>query len=249
MSAPSWVVDRPIAHRGLHDPGRRVIENTLSAARAAVEAGYAIECDVQWTADGEAVVFHDFTLDRLTSAAGPVSAHTASALGSMAITGSDGDKIPSLQQLLDEIARRVPLIVEIKSRFDGDMRLTGRVCEILASYDGPVAVKSFDPDIVAEVRRQAPDLVRGIVAESHYSHPSYAQLTPERKHALANLLHFEESRPQFISWQVKHLPAAAPFLSRLLGGCPVMTWTVRTPEDRERAALHADQIVFEGFRP
>jgi hypothetical protein len=140
-------------------------------------------------------------------------------------------------------------VVEIKSRFDGDMALTRRTCEVLASYGGPTVIKSFDPQIVAEVRRIAPGILRGIVAESHHTDKSYASLTAEQKHALGNLLHFEMSQPQFVSWRVGDLPAAAPYLSRLLGQLPLMTWTVRTPEDRERAAKHADQIVFEGFRP
>jgi hypothetical protein len=140
-------------------------------------------------------------------------------------------------------------VVEIKSRYTGDMTLTRRTCELLASYDGPAAIKSFDPAVVAEVRRIAPGIPRGIVAESSHTDKSYSGLTQAQKHALGNLLHFEESQPQFISWRVADLPAAAPYLCRLLGKLPVMTWTVRTPEDRERAARHADQMVFEGFRP
>jgi hypothetical protein len=87
------------------------------------------------------------------------------------------------------------------------------------------------------------------VAESHYDHPSWSELDAATKHELANLLHFGRTMPDFLSWHVRDLPAAAPYLCRLLGQRPVMTWTVRTPEDEARAAAHADQIVFEGFRP
>ena len=129
------------------------------------------------------------------------------------------------------------------------MSLTRRTCEILAGYRGPVCVKSFDPAVIATVRAIAPDLTRGIVAESHHGDKSYGRLTPEQKHSLGNLLHFEASQPHFLSWKVADLPTAAPYLARLLGKLPLMTWTVRTPEERERAGKHADQMVFEGFVP
>jgi glycerophosphoryl diester phosphodiesterase len=249
MSVPSWLVAAPIAHRGLHDKANGILENTLSAAEAAVARGFPIECDVQLTSDGDAVVFHDFTLERLTGEAGAVVERTSAALSAVAVTGSASDRIPTLTEFLDRIGGRVPLVVEIKSRFNGDMRLTERTCEILQGYRGPVCVKSFDPAVIAHLRLRSPGLVRGIVAESHYTHPTYDFMTSDQKHGLANLLHFEQSQPQFLSWHVGDLPAAAPYLARLLGRLPVMAWTVRTPEARARAGQFADQMVFEGFLP
>jgi glycerophosphoryl diester phosphodiesterase len=249
MSNLSWLVAKPIAHRGLHDKANGIVENTMTAAEAAIAGGFAIECDVQLTADGDAVVFHDFTLDRLTGETGEVRARKTAALGGIAIAGSASDTIPTLTRFLDRIGGRVPLVVEIKSRFDGDMALTKRTCEVISAHSGPIVIKSFDPAIIAEVRRIAPGIPRGIVAESQHTDKSYNALSAEQKHALGNLLHFEESQPQFISWHVKDLPAGPPYLCRVLGRLPVMTWTVRTPEDRARAAQYADQMVFEGFRP
>lgn len=244
-----WLVQRPIAHRGLHDLGRGVPENSLSAAEAAIAGGFGIECDVQLSADGEAMVFHDFVLDRLTDESGSVASRRAEALGAIGLTGS-ADRIPSLRQFLDAIDGRTPVIVEIKSRFDGALALTRRTVEILAERrQQPVVIKSFDPDIVAAVRELAPDLPRGIVAMNSYSYGDYAHLDPERKHALANLLHFERSQPHFVSWKVADLPCAAPYLCRNVLGLPLMTWTVRTAEDRQTAKNHADQMVFEGFTP
>jgi len=248
MSAPTWVTATPIAHRGLHDPDKGIIENTLTAASAAVAAGFAIECDVQDTADGDAVVFHDHDLDRLTAERGLVRERRIAELTSITI-GSTADRIPTFAGFLDHIGGKVPLIVEIKSRFDGDMRLTRRVCEVIAGYSGPLAIKSFDPAVIATVREIAPNVPRGIVAESQYQHPSWDNLSQEKKRELANLLHFDDSRPQFLSWHVNDLPTAAPHLGRLLGGLPVMAWTVRTPEQRDVANRYADQMVFEGFMP
>jgi glycerophosphoryl diester phosphodiesterase len=140
-------------------------------------------------------------------------------------------------------------VVEIKSRFDGDLRLTRRVVEVLAGRSDPVAIKSFDPRIVAALRMLAPERPRGIVAMSQYDYPDFEKVPADEKRAMANLLHFSEMDPDFISWHVKDLPHCGPHLCRTQLGLPVMTWTVRTPEDIARARRHADQMVFEGFRP
>lgn len=244
-----WLTARPIAHRGLHDVANGIIENSLSAADGAVAGRYGIECDVQLSADGEAMVFHDFVLDRLTGETGPVSARSAAELGGISLKGS-GDRIPTLTALLDRVAGRVPLVIEIKSRFDGDLALTRRTVELVKQRAGqPIVIESFDPAIVAALRALAPAIPRGIVAMNDYAYGDYDKLDAGQKHALANLLHFNESRPDFLSWKVADLPSAAPFLSQKALGLPVTAWTVRTPEERERARNHSDQMVFEGFRP
>lgn len=248
MNAPDWLTARPIAHRGLHDRAAGIPENTLAAADAAIAGNFGIECDVQLSSDGEAMVLHDFALGRLTEAEDEVRTRRASELEALAVAGT-AERIPTLRTLLDRIGGRVPLVVEIKSRFDGHLALAERTAATVRGYAGPLALKSFDPDIVGALASLAPDRPRGIIAESHNDGPSYAALSPERRRALANLLHLDESRPDFLSWRVADLPCAATFLCRRLAGMPVMTWTVRTEEDRAAAAAHADQMVFEGFRP
>ena len=247
-NAPGWLTARPIAHRGLHDRAAGLPENTIGAAEAAIARGYAIECDVQLSADGEAMVFHDEALGRLTGESGRVRERRADDLRRLAVAGSP-ERVPTLPDFLGAIAGRTPLVVEVKSRHDGDLALARRTAAVVAAYAGPVALKSFDPAVVAALADLAPGLPRGIVAESRQDDPAYAGLTSEARHALAHLLHFAESRPDFLSWRVDDLPNAATHLARLLGRRPVMTWTVRTPDQAERARRHADQMVFEGFRP
>jgi glycerophosphoryl diester phosphodiesterase len=92
-------------------------------------------------------------------------------------------------------------------------------------------------------------LTRGIVAERHYSHPEWDQLPLAQKQSLAWLLHTPGSRPQFLAYSVHDLPAAPALLARTLFGLPLLTWTVRSDDDRQRAARWADQIIFEGWRP
>ncbi len=245
--APDWLTARPIAHRGLHDPAGDRVENSLAAARAAVNGSYAIECDVQLTRDGEAVVFHDVSLDRLTHESGPVAARPAEALRQIGYRRG-ADTIASLPDLLAFLDGRVPLICEVKSRFDGDMRLADRAATLARAYPGPVAIKSFDPAVIAHLRRDPPCPL-GMVAEARYDDPEWDHLPAPRKRELAQFLHFEETRPDFLSYHVGDLPHAVPLLLRRGLGLPVMTWTVRLPEQRETARPWADQIVFEGFVP
>jgi glycerophosphoryl diester phosphodiesterase len=249
-STPDWLIATPIAHRGFHDRANGIIENSDAAFNAAVANGFAMECDIQLTKDGEAVVFHDFTLDRLTGQSGKVIDRTRADLATCALTDSaQGNTIGTLKQLVDSVADRCPIVVEIKSRFDGDLRLTRRLVEVLKGRPERIAVKSFDPRIVAALRVMLPDRPRGIVAMAQYEYPDYASVPMEEKQAMANLLHFDEMQPDFISWNVKNLPHAAPHLCRAALGIPVMTWTVRTPEDIAVASRFADQMVFEGFLP
>ncbi|MFC0219186.1 glycerophosphodiester phosphodiesterase family protein [Pseudochelatococcus lubricantis] len=251
MSAPAsaadWLAARPVAHRGLHDAALGVVENTPTAGQVAARAGFAIECDVQLSADGEAVVFHDFTLDRLTTGQGRVDDLSVAELAALSYKGST-DRIVTLDAYLDLIGGRVPLIVEIKSRFDGDLRLTRRTADIVNRRSEPVALMSFDPDVVEALRALAPDRPRGVVAEAAYTHGEWQELSDEQRHELTNFLHIDRSRPDFIAWHVKDLPHTTPALARHFG-LPVLTWTVRSPDDREAAARFADQIIFEGFHP
>jgi glycerophosphoryl diester phosphodiesterase len=249
-NAPSWLTVHPIAHRGLHERSAGVIENSSAAFMAAVAHGYAMECDVQLTRDGEAVVFHDFVLDRLTGATGKVVERTADELAKIPLTASSaGDTIRPFADLLSRVNGRRPIICEIKSAFDGDLRLVRRVVEVLAGQNMPVALKSFDPRIVAALRMLAPEIPRGIIAMSDYNYPDYAAVSASARHAMANLLHFAEMEPDFLSWRIKDLPSGLPNLCRTQLGLPVMTWTVRTSDDVASANLYADQMVFEGFRP
>ena len=251
VKAPAWLVERPIAHRGLHNKARGVIENTLGAAQAAVAGGFAIEFDVQMSVDGEAIVFHDETLDRLTDMSGPLSAMRAADIAKVRIKGAR-EAPPTLAAFLAEVGGRTPLICELKSRFDGDWRVADRVAALAAAYDGPLALKCFDHDIVGYLRLRRPRTRLGelcpigIVAEASYDDPIWGFLTAERKQEWTNFDHFDRLRPDFLSWNVDDLPHKIPFLMKEFTGAPVIAWTARNPRQREAGRKWADQIVFEG---
>jgi glycerophosphoryl diester phosphodiesterase len=243
-----WLIARPVAHRGLHDAAAGIVENTPSAFTAAIAGDYAIECDIQISADGEAMVFHDQTLERLTDGSGRVDAMPAAELKRVPFR-IGGDRMITLRELCDLVADRAGLLVEIKSRFDGDLRLVTRAADVLAGYAGRVALMSFDPAPIAALRTLAPRVPRGIVAERRYTHAEWSPLPARTKRALAYFHHALRSRPQFIAYSVKDLPSAIPRLARTMLRLPLLTWTVRSDVDRESAARYADQMIFEGFRP
>lgn len=246
MSTLDWLIARPVAHRGLHDAATGIIENTPAAFAAAIAARYAIECDLQISADGEAMVYHDDTLGRLTDGSGRLDAMTAADLRRIPFRAT-ADRMITIGELCDLVAGRVTLVIELKSRCDGDYRVVSRTAAVLSAYRGAAALMSFDPAQMATLRKIAPTLPRGIVAE-HHRRQHGGRVTGTRR-ALAYFGDALAARPQFIAYSVRDLPAAMPLAARKILGLPLLTWTVRTDADRKRAARFADQMIFEGFRP
>ncbi|MGY3615863.1 glycerophosphodiester phosphodiesterase [Bradyrhizobium sp. USDA 10063] len=248
MRAPDWLTARPVAHRGLHDAARGIIENMPAAAEAAIAGNFTIECDIQLTADGEAMVHHDDALGRLTEGSGLLLAKTAAELKAVRFKDTD-ERMMSLGDLCALVAGRVPLMVEVKSHFDGDRKLVKRMAEVLSNYSGPVVGMSFDPDQVLALREIMPRLHRGITAQRTYDDEYWAKLTPAQRDGMLYLRHGFRTEPHFVAYWVNQLPAPAPWIARNLFGCPLLAWTVRTPEQRAKAERYADQMIFEGFIP
>lgn len=246
MPRLDWLIARPVSHRGLHDAEKGIIENTPSAFAAAVAARYGIECDLQISADGEAMVYHDDALGRLTEGQGRLDAMTAAELKRVPFKAT-ADRMITLGELCEIVAGRAALAIELKSRFDGDRRLVARTAEVLSGYPGPAAAMSFDPDQIAALRAIAPRQPRGLVAgggSRGWNRPWTAA-----KNAVAGFGHALRAHPQFIAYSVIDLPAALPMMARQVCGLPLLAWTVRNPAERQRSERYADQMIFEGFRP
>jgi len=248
LRATEWLTARPVAHRGLHDAASGIIENMPAAARAAVAGNFAIECDIQLSADGEAMVHHDGVLGRLTEGSGRLREKTAAELKSVAFKAT-AERMMTLADLCDLVAGRVPLLIEVKSLFDGDRKLVKRMAEVLSSYQGHAVGMSFDPDQVMALRELIPSRPRGIVAERHYTAQDWPQASPAQRRDMTHMRHFLRTRPDFVAYYVDQLPSLAPWLARNIFRCPLLTWTVRTPAQRAAAAQYADQMIFEGFVP
>ncbi len=247
---PDWLTARPIAHRGFHDATSGVIENTLSAVTAATQRNFAIEVDVQLSRDGEAMVYHDGNLARLTGHNALIDDLTVEQLQSLQIKGTS-DRIPTLWDTLQVIDGRVPIFIEIKNDdpIRPDEHLVNRTLQVLSVYQGPAAVMSFDPGVVMAVKRLEPKLPRGIIADNTTDLKYYGHLSVRERASRRNLLHWFKTQPDFVAYRIKDLPAPGPAIARAFFNCPIMTWTVRTEQDRRRASTHADQIIFEGFNP
>ena len=233
----AWLGQWRYAHRGLHGAG--VPENSPAAFAAAIERGMAIECDIQRSADGQAMVFHDDELDRLTGLSGPVAQHSAEALGKIVLTGGN-DTIPSLRQLLDQVDGKVPLLIEIKSGREAGRRV-GSTClavrRALEGYTGRHAIMSFDPRVVRWFAEHSALTLRGLVVTEEDDKTLQGRL---RRH-----LWLWHARPHFLAYDVRDLPSRFAQAQRQRG-LPLLTWTVRSPELAARAAAHADAPIAEG---
>lgn len=241
-----WLIARPIAHRGLHDSPSGVIENTLPAFAAAISRNYAIECDLQISSDGEAMVFHDSRLERLTEAKGRVIELSSDDLKRLSMRNTK-EVIPTLDEVLQKVGGRVPLIIEIKSHWNGSDALARRALDVLAPYEGHYALMSFDPEVLEATRQLSPRTVRGIVAD-RVADRLWRQLPLPRRLELRHLAHVERSLPHFVSYEAKGLPWP-PVRALRAAGLPVISWTVRSQGEAEEARRYSDQITFEGFRP
>lgn len=242
---------RPIAHRGLHSRPNGVIENSASAFDAAIAGGFAIECDLQLSSDGIPIVFHDDNLDRLTSESGPLFARSAAELGNMTLTGSAaGDRPQTLHAFLGQIAGRALLQIELKHQRDADSTaaLARATASALATYTGPVTVESFDPRLITLVRDFGFTGPRGIITMDYAREDYPPGLGEEQRYILQHLLHWHETRFDFISCAKDALSLPAITFWRALGK-PVTAWTVRSMVEAEAIRPHIDQIVFEGFDP
>jgi glycerophosphoryl diester phosphodiesterase len=209
---------------------------------------FAIECDIQLSADGEAMVHHDGALGRLTEGSGRLHDKSAAELKAVPFKGTS-ERMMTLGELCDLVAGRVPLVIEVKSEFDGDRRLVKRMAQVLSSYQGPAVGMSFDPDQVMALREFIPSRPRGVVAERHYTTEDWPQASPAQRREMTHLRHFFRTQPHFVAFCVDDLPSPAPWIARNVFRCPLLTWTVRTPAQRTRAKQHADQMIFEGFVP
>jgi glycerophosphoryl diester phosphodiesterase len=223
----------PYAHRGLHGAGR--IENSRAAFEAAIAAGHGIELDVQASRDGEAIVLHDYDLDRLTGAEGPVAGRSAAELGTIALRGSD-ERLATLTDTLRFIASRVPLLIEVKAPNRRVARLCLAVFRALEGYRGPVGVMSFNPEVGAWFGRHAPRVARGLVVTE--------QEKGRLKGRVERHLTLWRAKPDFLAYDIRDLPSRFAAAQRRRG-LPILTWTVRSDKERGTASAHADQIIYE----
>lgn len=228
-----WLCDTPYAHRGLH--GARTSENSRSAFAAACRAGIGIELDVRVSRDRFAVVFHDADLARLTGVTGPASERTVAELASLRLGGSN-DRIETLGDILKFVAGRAPVLIELKT--DGDAHVVARlslsVRHALEGYRGRAAVMSFDPRVGRWFADHAPRIPRGLVVGE----------VGTLRRMLRLLVGLRVARPHFLACDLSALSSRIVRMARARA-VPVLTWTVRTAEERAHAETMADQIIFE----
>jgi glycerophosphoryl diester phosphodiesterase len=246
---PTAFLGPPLAHRGYHDRTAGRPENSRAAFAAAIAAGYGIECDVQLSADGRAMVFHDHDLGRLTPERGPVRQRSAAELGRIPLRGAEGEGIPTLAEVLRLVAGRSALLVEIKDQ-DGAMgpaigALEAAVAEDLRGYDGPVAVMSFNPHSVAAFAERAPDVARGLTTAAWHAR-DWPLIPAHVRERLRGIPDYDRVGAGFISHEAKDLgrPRVAELKAR---GAAILCWTIRSAEAEAEARRVAHNVTFEGY--
>lgn len=245
---PAAFLAAPIAHRAFHNRAQGRPENSLSAVRAAVRAGYGIEIDVQLSSDGQAMVFHDYRLGRLTHARGVVREHTAEELGGFRLRGGKGG-IPTLEEILAIVRGRAPLLIEVKDQ-DGNLgpnvgALEEATARALHGYEGPVALMSFNPHSVAALASLAPHVPRGLTT-SAYDYDDWKPVTPGVCDRLREIPDYDRVGASFISheWADLGRPRVAELKAQ---GAAILCWTITSPEDEAQARSIADNVTFEGY--
>lgn len=245
---PGVFLRRPLAHRALHDVARGRPENSRAAVRAAVAAGYGVEIDLQLSRDGCAMVFHDDDLGRLTDESGPVRQRDAAELRGIRLRGGN-EGIPDLAQVLALVAGRAPILAEMKDQHgamgETDGALERAVARAIAGYEGPLALMSFNPHMVAHMARLAPGVPRGIVSCA-FAPANWPMLGAATRARLRGIPDYDRAGCSFISHEVGDLrrPRVAELKAR---GAAVLCWTVRSAKAEARARQVADNITFEGY--
>ena len=247
MTLSRLFYDIPLAHRALHDVNAGRPENSRAAIRAAIEAGYGIEIDVQLSADDAAMVFHDYALDRLTDQTGPIRLRGADDLAKIPLKGGD-EGIPDLPEVLALVAGQVPLVIELKDQ-DGAMgpnigALEQATADAVATYAGPLAVMSFNPNSVARMAELLREVPRGIVTSAYrYADWPLSRATCDH---LRDIPDYDRAQACFISHEVGDL--SAPRVAALKAqGAMICCWTVRSAAQEAEARKLADNITFEGY--
>ncbi len=246
---PTSFLTTPIAHRAFHDVAKGRPENSRAAIRAAIERGYGIEIDLQSSKDGHAMVFHDYDLARLAEGKGAIRLVKAQTLRKMPLLGGE-EGIPTFAEVLDLVAGRVPLLVEIKDQ-DGAMgprtgELEEAAAQDLKGYKGDVAMMSFNPHSVAAFAKHRPDLPRGIVT-CGYLQEDWPLLPVATRKYLRDIPDFTRVGASFISHHAADL--TNPAVTQLkAAGTPILCWTIRSQEAEVAAREVADNITFEGYK-
>ena len=229
------------AHRGLHDAGKGIMENTLPAFEAACQAGYGIELDVQFSRDMQIVVFHDADLRRMSGDPRRVCELTLAELQSLSL-GADGARIPTLRETLDLVNGRAPLLIELKTG-SKNRQLCQALMDEMEGYSGRFIVESFNPLILNWFRRHAPRVARGQLVCPMREYIPLAD--PFSALVMSGLLLNCLSRPDFVAYDANAARFFSPHVQRLLFHTPMAAWTVRTPELAALVEKRHEMSIFE----
>ena len=220
-----FLLQKPIAHRGLHNVAKNIPENSFAAFKAAIIKGYPIELDLHLLKDGNIAVFHDDNLSHLTGLDKNIKDCALVDLPKL----KDHSKIPTLQQVLDLVAGKVPILIEFKTDAP-KYALERAALPILQNYQGAFAIQSFSPHSLHFFKKNAPTIPRGQLISSKL--PS----TIIERYTAKHLDNFY-TRPDFIAVDAKKLPLDTDL--------PILAWTIRDQQSAKSAQACASNLICE----
>lgn len=234
----SWLVERYIAHRGLHN--EIFPENSLGAIENAIKESTPIEIDVQEIADGTLVIFHDKSLQRMTGQDGYVMNLTAEDLPSHKLLGTEFS-IPTLEEVLALVNGQIPILFELKN--DGKVgSLEKKFLEVIQNYQGEFAIQSFNPMTLEWYKNHAPNIIRGQIS----SFFKKEKMSGFKKYFLKKMAFHKICKPHFIAYNFHDLPNRWVNKHKDL---PLLAWTIKSQEEYNKILPYCDNILFEGFEP
>lgn len=243
----SWLKSYDYAHRGLHNEKAGIPENSLGAFKAAMDQGYGIELDVHLTRDGKVAVIHDYTLNRLCGVSGQVEELTFDQLQSYRIYGTK-ECIPSLEQVLDYVDGKIPLIIELKPDRGNIGQLSLAAAKVLDKYKGLFCIQSFDPRILIWYRKNRPKWIRGQLAEYYIKHGNDS-IHHLEDFCLHHMLFNVAARPDYLAYNTQDRDCITLRLCRKLFDAVEVDWIVSDSKQYQMVKDDGAVVIFEGFRP
>lgn len=243
MKDLEWIKTSYIAHRGFHSLDKSIPENSLLAFKKAIDYGYAIELDIHVLKDGNVVVFHDDDLNRVCKKDWFLHETTYDQIKNLNLLNTN-EHIPLLTDVLSLVDGKVPLLIELKPKGDYN-RLCEAFLDIIKGYEGKFAIQSFNPKIINYFRKNAPDIVRGQLAEYFIDDETISKVT---KFILKRMLLNHFTKPDFINYGLKDMPNR--YLKKALNkGLTIIGYTARNQLEFDKVRKYYHNSVFEFFRP
>lgn len=237
----AWIRNCYFAHRGLFN--EEFPENSIKAFENAIKNDFAIELDIQFTKDKKVIVFHDYTLERLTGDKRNISDLNYEEVKKLNLLNTD-EKIPLLEEVLELVDGKVPLLIEIKNCSD-IINLGNETAKLLQNYSGKYAIQSFDPCVLKWYKKNNKSVLVGLLIGSY---KGIEKVNHCKDVVIDFKRFFLEYKMDFLSidsYDIKNLAIKTFRFFRI----PILSWTIRSESELKEIKEFVDGFIFDSFIP